>query len=217
MLSWRARVLPRLVEQCVERIRLEQAALDVEDRVVPVGFVQPYDGLAGRAGDGEFHLVPIAIDLGRGNDRTDLDAAEAAEALEAISDLLGLIRELGRIAQVLVAAAAAAAEVRARRLHAIRGRRFDRLDRAPAEAGPGFDQPDPKPVARNSTTHEHHVSVDPAHALAAEREVVNSQRESVSALWTAHGGHTINVRRIEVNLARAYMLCAAARARYDVR
>ena len=49
-------------------------------------------------GDGELHLVAVAVDLGRGHDGPERDRVEAAEALEAVGHLLGLEVELAAYA-----------------------------------------------------------------------------------------------------------------------
>ena len=115
---------PRLVEERVHPLRLDQASLDVEDRVVAVRLVEPDgDALApAPRRDGELHLVAVAVGLLGAHDRPDLGAGEAADALEHVRHLLGLERELGRVGDVLEPAAAAAPEVRTGRCHAMGGR-----------------------------------------------------------------------------------------------
>src|SRR5205807_7398199 len=208
-------VAARLLEERVERVRLEQAALDVEHRVVPIRLVEPDRRGVGRPGHGELHLVAIAVERRGGDDRTKLERAEAAEALEAVRDLLGLVRELGGVGDVLQPAASAPTEVGTRRFDSVRRRRLDRLDDTAGESRADFDEPDPDAVARHPAPHEDHVAVDATDAFAAEREVVDAQRDSVSAPGPAHGSHTIKSRHIEVNLAGADLVVAGSRARYD--
>src|SRR3972149_8654663 len=71
-------------------------------------------GPVGCAGDGELHLVAVAVGIRGPDDRPQLEGAETAEAFEAVRDLLGLEGELCRIGDVLKAAAAATTEVGAR-------------------------------------------------------------------------------------------------------
>jgi hypothetical protein len=187
----RPRLPAELAEQRVQRIGLEQAALDVEDHVVPVGLVEPDHG-ARR--DRELHLVAVAVLVGGGQDRPHRELAEAADPLEAVAHLLCLKGELRRVGQVLQAAPAAAAEVRTRRLDAIRRRRLDRLDHGAPEARAGFDELHPHPVARHSAAHEHDVAVDAPHALPAKRQVVDGEHETVAAPRFRHDrGHYIKL------------------------
>jgi hypothetical protein len=98
----------------------------------------------GRVGAGhrELHLVPIPIDLGRGEDGAHLERGGAAQAFQTIRDLLGLKGELRVVGEMLEAAAAAAPEIWARRLDAARRGLLDGLDGASAKAGSRLDEPD---------------------------------------------------------------------------
>src|SRR5262249_38386087 len=137
-----------LVEQDVHRFGLQQAALDVEHDVVPLGSVQADRGRLVR--DREFHLVAISIELRSRQNRPQLEGAHATEALQTVANLLFLERELRWIGEMLQTAATTLPEVRAGWLHAVRRGDEDLLDRRAGEAAARFDQSDAHAVARQS-------------------------------------------------------------------
>ncbi len=176
-----------LGEQRVHPVRLQQAPVDVEHRVVTVRLVEPHHHRLGPpARDRELHLVAVAVGLGRGEDGPQRDLAEAPEALQAVAHLLFLERQLGRVRQVLQTAAAAPAEVGARRRDAVGRGDQHLLDGGAAEPAARLGQPDPKPVAGQPAADEDDVAVGTPDALTAEGEVLDGQLERVPAARFCH-------------------------------
>src|SRR2546427_94432 len=191
--TWRLR--PDLVEQHVHRLRLQEAALDVQDHVVPVCLVKAdRREPAAAAHDRELHLVPVPVGVGRRQDGPELERAEPTDALETVTHLLFLEGELRGVRDVLESATAAATEVGARRLHPVGRGRLQGLDYRPPESRARLDHPHAYPVAGDRAAHENDVTLSPAHALAAEGEVVNRQIEDIAAPRFCHDSrHYIRV------------------------
>ena len=89
---------PHLGQHGVHAVGLEETALDVQDRVVPLRLVEAHDRLPVHLGERELHLVAIAVDLGGADDRGHRDVGEPAEARQALDDLALLELELGLVA-----------------------------------------------------------------------------------------------------------------------
>ena len=182
---------PHLHEHRIHRVRLEQAALDVEDRVVSIGLVEPDDRLATRLREGELHLVPVPVDLRGPDDRGERDGfggTETAEAREALGDLALLELELSLVAHVLEAAAATPPVVRTRGVGAERGRRLDPLDLGAGEARPHLGHPDVEPIPRHAAGDEHDVPARAGHALTPEGKVRHIDGQEIAA---THVGHVV--------------------------
>src|SRR5262249_60845204 len=173
----RASLRAQLVQQGIHRVRLEEAALDVQDHVVAVRLVET-DGWSlahARLDDREFHLVAIPVGVGGREDRPELEVAEPADTLEAVAHLLLLEAQLSGIGEVLQTAAAAPAEVGAGRVDPIGGRRLDRFDHSTPKARARLDDPYAQAIPRQGSPNEDHLAFDSADTLAAEGEVVDSQ------------------------------------------
>jgi len=177
-----ARLHAQLVEQAVHRLRLQEASLDVQDHVVAIRLVESDRRcVTAAAHDRELHLVPVAIHIGRGEDRPKLEGPEPADARETVAHLLFFERQLRGIGEVLKPAATAAAEVGARGVDPVRRGAHERLDHRASEAGTGLDDLHQYAVPWHRAAHEEDVALDPPDAFTAEGEVIDRQFERLAA------------------------------------
>src|SRR5262249_49311257 len=152
-------------EERIHPVGLQEAPLDIEHGVVARGFVETDDNrrFGGRGtGHRELHLVAISVDLGRADDRAELEARDVAETLQHVPHLFRLEGELSRIVHVLEAAATAPPEIGTGCRDSVRRGHLDRLDRPATEPRSRLIEPYAYRVSRHAPRYEDHVAVGPA-------------------------------------------------------
>jgi hypothetical protein len=159
----------------------DRALIDVDDESVVVAD-EAHDQLLGELVPltADHDAVAVAVRRRAGHHGVDAEFGKAAETAQEIENLIVLDAKLGGVIDVLILATAAIAEETADRLGAIGGRLKDVDDPGAGVVLLHLGQLDEQPFAGDTEWGEDHEIIDAADGIAAIRDGVDGQFESVS-------------------------------------